>query len=633
MKKILQYLSCIGLMMTIPHMLFAQYNLTQEFSGPWNTYAVRLKMSDRFAVIASPRDQFDENDTNPQAEAGSVRIMEKQLDGSWKFRQKVASSNRQPFAWFGESVAISGDFMAIGAPREQVDGVDTMGAVYIFHWNGAKWVEMSRLQGVRDAGESYFGRSLALDGNNLVIGSQLKLYGKPACGMAYLYSLEKGLWIRKEALTPKELDLHSNYGQKVAIHGQTAVIGDSDQDHLHVFRFNGYYWNEEAQVNVINKVQAVAIDKDYLLVGVEEERSGIPNLVILGAVQVFKRTGSMWVPHQKLTASDRSSARTDSDGPKFGYALDVVNGFAVVGAPFEDHDASAENPIQVAGAAYIFKLEVDTWREHQKIVSNDRWFNKQFGASVATAGGVVFASTVWSTASIYVYNKASFPSSSCAITKVRIFPKIGCSTCLVGGQVQVSNVGPDGPWTTIHVIPSQTAGVWNEYMIPSSPADYKAIRYVGSYLSHCGVAEIEFYKGATKLAGTLFHDGGGAWEAGSWDYTKAFDGKTDTYYYGRKLSGYVGIEVSCEDDEIGAPEDEVTEIVFPNPVTGARPIQIKSNRKVDIQAINIYDRNGKLKITSETPTEINVSALSPGIYSLHVIYSDGKMGNHQLIKR
>jgi hypothetical protein len=652
MKSFLRNLACIWLASFLWGNVLAQYNQTQKLiHSRKEAFPVGVDMTDRFAVIGNKSDAFDANGANPLTDAGSVDVMEKQPDGSWKFQKKIVSPNREVSAGFGASVAISGNYMAIAAPGETVGGFNEIGAVYMFRWDGSKWVEMPKLLGVRDAGESRFGRSLALDGTNLVIGSQLKLYGKPANGMAYLYSLDKGIWIRKGALTPTELNRHSNYGQSVAIQGLTAVVGDSDQAHLHVFKFNGYYWNEEAQVNVGKSIRAFAIDRDYLLAGVEDVRTGTTAYINLGAVQVFKRTGTTWTAHQTLTASDRGSSGwgTIMYGSYFGNVLDVVNGMAVIGAPFDDLDASAENNKQKAGAAYIFKLEGDSWKEHQKIVASDRAEMNLFGFSVATAGGTVLVRDGKSAAGIYVYNKASFPSSSCAITKVRIFPKIGCTTCLIGGQVQVSNVGTTGPWTTIFNVSSQAAGRWNDYAIPSSPGDYKAIRYVGAYGSHCGVAEIEFYKGAAKLTGALFHDGGGAWEAGAWDYTKAFDGKTDTYYYGRKLNGYIGILTSCAgamrsafaSDSTFADNgtesidvaNTATEVVFPNPLIGAERLHVNSHRKEVIKMISILDRNGKTRLTSQHLTDIDASGLAPGMYSVQVMYSDGKVGSHQLVKK
>jgi hypothetical protein len=648
MKACLHYLACLGLMILVPHAIRAQYNLKQkvaiERSKP---SSVRVDMSARLVVIGNHTDWDDAAGGGSLELAGSATVMLKQADGTLKLIQKIVSPNRQRQGHFGQTVAVSGDYVAIGAPHETVNGTPWIGAVYIYKWDGSKLNLMSQLLGVKDAGDRDFGYSLAMDGTNLVIGSNYLRYGKPMNGIAYLYTMEKGIWLRKQWLVPTDLDSHSYYGMRVAIDGGTIVVGSDDPAlHFHVFTFDGRYWNEQDRVFVPAKVKSIGIDGDYIFYSNEDFRS---YLIDLGVVQVYKRTSGSWIHHQTLTASDRANSgwAPSTTGPNFGFSLDVSDGVAVIGAPFDDINETGEDRLVRTGSAYVFRLEADGfWRQHQKVTADRRGGEARFGWSVATSAGLVMASDLMGSSGVYLFTKASYPSSSCAITKVRIFPKPGCTTCLVGGQVQVSNVGTTGPWTTIFNVPSQTAGRWNDYVIPSSPADYKAVRYVGAFGSHCGVAEIEFYKGAAKLTGALFHDGGGAWEAGSWDFAKAFDGKTDTYYYGRNLSGYIGIQTSCAGvkksafapdstfaDNAEAAGNAATEVIFPNPLIGGERLQITSSRKEVIRAITIYDRNGKVKLTSQRPTDIDVSGLLPGKYSVQIMYTDGQVGSHHIIKK
>lgn len=603
----------------------AQYNLKDMLQ--LNT-ARTVAMSGNFVVLGNGDCSDGADGGSPVGAAGLVSVMTKQPDGTLALLQTIAAPKRQLGAKFGSSIAISDDFMAIGAPMETIDGVDKVGSVYIYQWNGSMWDLHTHLKGVTGAGDTMFGRSLAMDALNLVIGSNFKRYGKPNTGIAYMYTLDKGVWIRKQWLMPGDIDTHDFGYSEVDIDGGTVVFVAPDRDaHVHIFEFDGTYWNEQTSVSLPEKPMWAAIDGEYLFCTIEDI-PGRTSSHTSGAVLVYKKSGDGWELHQKLTAQDRDNygwSVTLGGYIYFGYEVSVADGVAVIGAAGDDTDAAGHGWIYNAGSAYIFKLDTDGyWRQHQKIASDNRSGQERFGTQVATSGGAIAVThdktgPVLPPPAVYFFDTTKYPSSPSAVTKVRIFPKIGCTTCLIGGQVQVSSVGSNGPWTTIFNVPFQTAGAWNDYTIPSSPTDYRAIRYVGAYLSHCGLAEIEFYKGGTKMAGTLFHDGGGAWEAGSWDYTKAFDGKTDTYYYGRNLSGHVGMEVTCEDVESVNPEDQVSEIVFPNPVSGNARLQIKSNRREDIEAVNIYDKNSKLRVTSEIPTDIDVSGLSPGTYFLSVI--------------
>jgi autotransporter-associated beta strand protein len=69
----------------------------------------------------------------------------------------------------------------------------------------------------------------------------------------------------------------------------------------------------------------------------------------------------------------------------FGKSVSISGdgNFAVVGAHQEDEDVSGSSTLSNAGAAYIYKYNGSTWSQVQKIVASDRAVNTQFGWSVS----------------------------------------------------------------------------------------------------------------------------------------------------------------------------------------------------------------------------------------------------------
>ncbi|MDC0739870.1 FG-GAP repeat protein [Polyangium mundeleinium] len=119
---------------------------------------------------------------------------------------------------------------------------------------------------------------------------------------------------------------------------------------------------------------SVAIDGDIAIVGAHSDDGIAENA---GAAQVFVRKDNVWLPQQKIVASDAEA----TDG--FGYAVAVSGDIAIIGAPNED------DPAENAGAAYIFVREGDAWKEQQKLVSPNPEFIGSFGTSVAISGNLV----------------------------------------------------------------------------------------------------------------------------------------------------------------------------------------------------------------------------------------------------
>jgi|GEM_PF-3325680 len=97
-----------------------------------------------------------------------------ELDGAtWKQQQRIADPTQQAEAHFGQTVARSGDWLAVGAPQYRV-GAGRTGAVFLFRRTSAGWVAQGQL--LAPAREARFGSQLVLTGNVLVVGSEGEVY-------------------------------------------------------------------------------------------------------------------------------------------------------------------------------------------------------------------------------------------------------------------------------------------------------------------------------------------------------------------------------------------------------------------------------------------------------------------------
>ena len=77
---------------------------------------------------------------------------------------------------FGTSVAISGDWIVVGAPLDDQRAHDA-GAAYVYRRDGVHWIQHDKLMGLR-LEDAKFGYSVAIDGDWIVIGSP-DLYFEP----------------------------------------------------------------------------------------------------------------------------------------------------------------------------------------------------------------------------------------------------------------------------------------------------------------------------------------------------------------------------------------------------------------------------------------------------------------------
>lgn len=275
---------------------------------------------------------------------------------------------------FGFSVAVSGNTVVVGAPYEdsratgvngnQADNsVHLSGAAYVFVRQGTNWSQQAYLKATPSAANGNFGQAVAIEGDTIVVGAPGQGSGNSAG--AYVFVREGTNWTRQASLR-----------------GSNTEAGD-------VFGF------------------AVSLSRDTLIVGAPYEASngrGVDgtqnnnNTSAAGAAYVFLREGTNWIQQAYLKASNTKPSSTpqqDSYGDQFGFSVAVDGETIVVGAVSEDSDATGVNgdPLNVqaprSGAAYVFVRNGNTWAHQAYLKASNTRIGDSFGTSVAISGDTV----------------------------------------------------------------------------------------------------------------------------------------------------------------------------------------------------------------------------------------------------
>jgi hypothetical protein len=135
-----------------------------------------VSISGNYAVIGAPYDDEDEKGGKVNR-AGSAYIFKLDDGGKWKQLQKISAFDRMPVTEFGTSVAISGNYLVVGAPRDHlgINGLYTSnlaGSAYVYRLENGTWSFMQKIIANPTArvqqGQAYFGSSVAIDGNTII---------------------------------------------------------------------------------------------------------------------------------------------------------------------------------------------------------------------------------------------------------------------------------------------------------------------------------------------------------------------------------------------------------------------------------------------------------------------------------
>ncbi len=150
--------------------------------------------------------------------AGEAFVIER-VQGVWVATQRLCHQSPRSGDWFGRSVAVSGQTIAIGAPYQ--DGL--AGAVHLFERHGSEWVETQELK--TGLPGTQFGSSISLWGNLMVIGSAYAPGETQQSGAAWLCERVGTRWRIKQKIDAPDGQPLDLFGYHVSLSSSVAVVG------------------------------------------------------------------------------------------------------------------------------------------------------------------------------------------------------------------------------------------------------------------------------------------------------------------------------------------------------------------------------------------------------------------------
>ena len=172
----------------------------------------------------------------------------------WSQQAYVKASNAYQYADFGHSVAISGDTLVVGADGEASNqttitngstasadnSTQLAGAVYVFVRSGTDWSQQAYLKAANANGGDYFGGSVAISGDTIVVGafgessnqttitngsSASSDNSAASAGAAYVFVRNGASWSQQAYLKAPNAGESDYFGASVAINSDTIVAG------------------------------------------------------------------------------------------------------------------------------------------------------------------------------------------------------------------------------------------------------------------------------------------------------------------------------------------------------------------------------------------------------------------------
>ncbi len=267
---------------------------------------------------------------SPANHAGTVHVFMRSASGEWVEQATVTSSSVTLGDGFGNSLAVAGDVMVVGAPKAE----NSRGAAYVFERNGGAWREVARLVPESAREGARFGAAVAIGGADVFVGMP---GARNRSGSVLAYRKGAAGWAQAAMLAPGNIAQGDEFGASIAARGDRLVVGGPGP---------------------------------------------LPTALFGGQPP---RPGAAWIFTRGTDGSWRSEARlAPEQGPSsFGQQVVLAGDDVLISAPFAG---------QAVGAVVRFSKDAaGSWTEAGRITGQAA--GTGFGMTLALAGGDLFVGT------------------------------------------------------------------------------------------------------------------------------------------------------------------------------------------------------------------------------------------------
>ncbi|WP_035983201.1 FG-GAP repeat protein [Leptospira meyeri] len=204
---------------------------------------------------------------NGATSAGAAYVYQR-TGSTWVEQAYLKAPNAEAGDQFGEDVAISKDTIVVAAFAEASNQITitngptassdnsaaNAGAAYVFKRIGSSWIHEAYLKAPNAKTDEYFGTSLAIEGDTIVVSAIYEDSGQktvtngptisidnssPRSGAIYVYGRTGSNWTLNAYLKAPNADPDDRLGNSMGLSGDTIVVGANQEDSIENTITNG----------------------------------------------------------------------------------------------------------------------------------------------------------------------------------------------------------------------------------------------------------------------------------------------------------------------------------------------------------------------------------------------------------
>lgn len=311
---------------------------------------------------------------------GRVELFRRQPDGSYVYHSTLTPYDGASGDYFGYSLALDGDTLVVGA-NYHVSPLGN-GKVYVFKYDSGTdtWSMEAEIEPPAAPSSNHFGTSCAISEDTLFIGDP---WVSTNAGRVWQYDRTGVLWSYTTDFAGSDTAASHLFGYSMSADGSSLIVGArrggaGNSGAAYVFTIGA--WPEQQKLAGLG----VTLDEFGISVGISGDRAVVGAWYWFAASHrgkafVFDRTLlGVWSLSATLSASD------EADYNAFGRAVAIHGSEVLIGAHLDDALFSD------GGSAYVYTA-TGSWADETKLtptdIAADFWFGN--GVTIPAEGNYV----------------------------------------------------------------------------------------------------------------------------------------------------------------------------------------------------------------------------------------------------
>lgn len=289
-----------------------EVRLTPGDGMPLDRFGSAVAINGDFLIIGAP------GHNGNGANFGAAYLFRNEST-TWTEVTKLLPADGAASDFFGSSVAIDGEFAVVSA-YEKDDVAPHSGAVYVFMHDGSSWIETTKLFSPDISQNSHFGESVSISDKDVVVGATG--IDKQHTGFAQIFRRDNATeaWFEVTNFFTPDIGEGDNFGSSLTIRGDYLITGDENcpvgiaSGIAYIFERQNGVWNLVERLNASDAKEGdqfgwkVSIDGDFAIIGAPgNDESGAGS----GATYIFQRQNGSWAEVGKLSLDDITAGIAD----------------------------------------------------------------------------------------------------------------------------------------------------------------------------------------------------------------------------------------------------------------------------------------------------------------------------------